>query len=408
MPGIFNIKEPPFNAAGDDDADDTDAINAAIAANDDADGGEVQFPPGIYRYDGTMPLDVRNTRFRGFGPSSVIRQMDPGAVTIHKTAYGQIKDLRILYNERGTGPDGLQPLTGGIGIQIDLSVGAAQLALVDNIQIDNAYIGIQGIAAGTCTLRNNVILDPTYAGIMSADGGTFKSLINNDTICSAPGLCTRAGLYLVGNVSGTVFRGGNFINCSGWGLLAVPNAAGTGAPTLLTFEATSFDHNEQGSLMVFCSGCMFNASWMAYEWVAGNTNMSDGLQLIQCARMTFTGASIKQNGGCGLNLLSDVTDSPWFEGTSTPNNSITVQACLLDANNSAAINVGRGTTDLSLVGNNVSYCNYGIYTNPDIDRVAIIGNMGTPTLEGGHLFGGVITGNGPVSGIPHARVQGNY
>jgi hypothetical protein len=52
MPGYFNVKA--YGATGDGTTDDTSAIQAAIDAVDDADGGTIYFPPGVYFVNGAL------------------------------------------------------------------------------------------------------------------------------------------------------------------------------------------------------------------------------------------------------------------------------------------------------------------------------------------------------------------
>ncbi len=71
--GVVDATKPPYNAKGDGRADDTDAINKALAENPDR-GAIVYLPNGIYR--------VRDTLKWGKGEkfTSLIGQSEPGAV----------------------------------------------------------------------------------------------------------------------------------------------------------------------------------------------------------------------------------------------------------------------------------------------------------------------------------------
>lgn len=64
-PGVFNVKDPTYGAVGDDTADDTTAVNAAITAAA-VNGGTVFFPPGTYSLNNvTWKAGVRYEGIRG-------------------------------------------------------------------------------------------------------------------------------------------------------------------------------------------------------------------------------------------------------------------------------------------------------------------------------------------------------
>ena len=71
----INVKSQPFGAKGDNNTDDTTAIQAAITyASGLTYGGVVYFPPGIYRISATLTSSSSSVAFAGAGPLvSIIR-----------------------------------------------------------------------------------------------------------------------------------------------------------------------------------------------------------------------------------------------------------------------------------------------------------------------------------------------
>jgi Pectate lyase superfamily protein len=54
--GVFNVKSPPYNAAGNGTTDDTAAIQAAVNAAIAAKGGTIYFPAGNYKVSSTITI----------------------------------------------------------------------------------------------------------------------------------------------------------------------------------------------------------------------------------------------------------------------------------------------------------------------------------------------------------------
>ena len=98
----FNVKESPYNAAGDGSADDTAAINSAIAAAVKAGGGVVYFPIGTYLVtppSSTSPaLSVGGNGVRLVGASSK-------AATLVKMADGILLSMSGIWEAGASGDD---------------------------------------------------------------------------------------------------------------------------------------------------------------------------------------------------------------------------------------------------------------------------------------------------------------
>lgn len=88
--GYINVKDAPYNAAGDGLADDTIAIRAAYAALP-ATGGLLYFPPGTYKITSQLDFsDARNVVIRGAGMGAT-KLLVSGGVMGSSPFYGAIK-----------------------------------------------------------------------------------------------------------------------------------------------------------------------------------------------------------------------------------------------------------------------------------------------------------------------------
>jgi hypothetical protein len=67
---MINVKDPPYNALGDGVADDTDAINAAIADLSETNGGGCFVPTGVYKINPSGLTIAANVRLIGEGKSA--------------------------------------------------------------------------------------------------------------------------------------------------------------------------------------------------------------------------------------------------------------------------------------------------------------------------------------------------
>ncbi|WP_438005472.1 glycosyl hydrolase family 28-related protein [Sorangium sp. So ce321] len=70
---IYNVKSAPYNAVGDDVADDRQAIQNAINAAEAAHGGVVYIPKGTYKLDGQLKVKNDGVILEGEGRESVLK-----------------------------------------------------------------------------------------------------------------------------------------------------------------------------------------------------------------------------------------------------------------------------------------------------------------------------------------------
>lgn len=94
----FNVREPPYNAAGDGVTDDTAAINAAISDAEADGGGTVYIPAGTYKTSDTIVHDDdKSLVIHGDGPEGTILKYTGSAtaVLIKGRFRAALRDLQV-------------------------------------------------------------------------------------------------------------------------------------------------------------------------------------------------------------------------------------------------------------------------------------------------------------------------
>lgn len=95
----FNVKAAPYNATGNNVADDTAAVAAALTAAGAA-GGVVYFPAGTYRMTGTITVPSKVTlRGAGIGASTLSWATDLGIGRYAVASTGGVQHLAPQYQE---------------------------------------------------------------------------------------------------------------------------------------------------------------------------------------------------------------------------------------------------------------------------------------------------------------------
>lgn len=167
---VFNVKGPPFNAAGNGTADDTSAIQSAINAAAAAGGGNV-FLPGTGSYSITSQLTLTGgVNLVGAGPESSIIKMDNATAAMilcTSTAHGHqiIRDVQLTAGEPNTG--------------VVLTVPNGSDVLVDNCYIGGSDNNAVKLVASTGASSQVVIRDCVFEM-----GASATDAIDCDTITS--------------------------------------------------------------------------------------------------------------------------------------------------------------------------------------------------------------------------------
>lgn len=212
---VYNVKD--FGAVGNDTADDTTTIQAALDAAIGAGGGIVFFPIGTYKITSALTIYQHQTIQGTAANSSVIKQYTNNTNAFHMTdgAYSSIKDLSIITN-------GITS-TSNSAIRLDWSSnGNVEQIQLENILINGYYYGVYAETLITSNITNVETYGCTY-GFYFNNGGT--STFINGTYANN---CTY-GYYLNGAV-------------------------------YMNFSATAGDANQQAYYMYNCSGIGFFAA----------------------------------------------------------------------------------------------------------------------------------------------------
>lgn len=155
----FDVKD--YGAAGDGTADDTTAINNAIAAADTAGGGTVYFPPGTYKTTANITLWADNV---------VLRGANKGCTTI-RPASGSTFDVIADPIPGTAGTAGFTQHYQGIeNLTLDCSLMASTTNGRGN--------GIHFYGAISCYVRDVIInACPNYAVVLDGDATNFSTKV---------------------------------------------------------------------------------------------------------------------------------------------------------------------------------------------------------------------------------------
>lgn len=151
----LNVKAAPFNAQGNDSANDTAAINAALTLSNNVGRGHIYVPPGIYRIDDPLVIK-QGTRFECAGSYATVFR----ATT---------SDAKVFFNQVTGGGRG--PESGGFRMNM------AETALVgvqEDLCVNKSFkdIRVDSPAANGIAMLLNDTQNCDHAGIdLEAKGG---------------------------------------------------------------------------------------------------------------------------------------------------------------------------------------------------------------------------------------------
>jgi hypothetical protein len=142
-PIVYNVTDSTYagGAVGNNVADDTAAIQAAINAAQSAQGGIVFFPPGTYRTSSTLQVSASNVRLLGSGPGGIHSNVPEDPAT-RINYYGgaapaiQFAPAAGTHILAGNGCANLSTYNWGTGT-IGLNVDTCQFGFYDGIVSEN-------------------------------------------------------------------------------------------------------------------------------------------------------------------------------------------------------------------------------------------------------------------------------
>lgn len=94
---VINIRLPPYNAKGDGESDDTDAIQAALAAAGNAGGGVVYLPAGVYVFQRPVTVRKSGVVIRGDGRARTTIRIPVSLSDVYKGTWVQDPKTGLPY-----------------------------------------------------------------------------------------------------------------------------------------------------------------------------------------------------------------------------------------------------------------------------------------------------------------------
>jgi hypothetical protein len=282
---LYNVKDAPYLAVGDGVADDTTAINNALAAAGTAGGGIVYLPPGTYKI--TNVLNVPGgVWFQGVGfvpnegavpTGSVLWGTNSAASMVRMNGRGaHISDIAFRQTQNLAAPTAYQP-----AINV-----AANDATIERVFLYNVYDGIfltppGGLGLGRMVVRH-VTGQPLHYGIR-VNGATDVVKVSDVHFWPYAGTSTWTQANGIGILSE---RNDNphFANvfCFGYGI-GMKLAAGATGPTLrLRLSNGDFDLCGTGLVMEGGSTAQVTNFTMSSGSAGVNISGNSVLQLANC------------------------------------------------------------------------------------------------------------------------------
>lgn len=353
------------------------SLSAALADISSNGGGVLYIPGGTTVSVSSSFTPPANTWIVGDGESSIIAQSTTGSITIaNSNAHCGYLNFAINYTSQGTGPGGNNPTTGGIAIY-----STAWPIHIDNVRINNAYIGVELNNTNIQVMNNLWIQDPTYAGVFCNAGQVNMTATNCSVIQSTAGvLCSQAGWYFWG-----FNQGHSMVNCTCYG------AAGRGFWARSSTGSSGQNVNLNFNHMIDCwfDSTTLDACWIDYsysnsficnEYSGGRGSPGGhGFVLAGGDANSIIGCQFQGSGNSGLLL-----------GSSHPvHTTITGNQCIgnnVNAGSQYGIYVSAGVTDFSITNNVCGSSQstgafFGTQTNPIFvatgasNRYIITGNL---------------------------------
>lgn len=220
----FDVKG--YGAVGDDSADDTAAIQAAIDAA--STGGTIFFPKGTYKITSPLsvavPLMFRGTLGREL-PTSVVHQVTASAIGISFASTANpsvIADMGIVGSATSAN-------TAAYGID------AAKDVHLERVQIKSFYDGMR-VGAGSfyATIAGSHFLSNAHAGIALVSGMTNMTIFGGTRFAYS-----QYGIYGTGSIRGLRMMGGAIEEMSQYGVFIDGANASQIALGGIWFETTS-------------------------------------------------------------------------------------------------------------------------------------------------------------------------
>lgn len=314
---VFDVKA--YGAVGNDTADDTTAIQAAIDAAHTATGGRVYFPTGIYKITSALVIYPQMVIEGAATNAAVIKQYtnNTSVFSGNDILYTTIRDLTI------TSASITHTSNKGIDLYWTINGNTEQVNLSNLLITGNFFVGINAQTLITSTILN-VECYGCDTGLNMWDGGT-STLISNTYMNNCP-----VGYRLDGCVYITFTATAADANNNAYWLTDCAGISFTGDGSESGIHTGSAPHNGVGWFIDSCTNITLTSCWNyanpSYAYYVTNSSAIillaptengptgtavNGIFIdSNCARITVVSPSTTstnnlQSGGVITTLLSD-------------------------------------------------------------------------------------------------------
>lgn len=372
----INVKQ--FGAKGDNIADDTVAIQQAVASVSE---GVVYFPAGKYLLSSAIGISSAGVTLVGDSRySTVLRQTSPSSGIVDVSGW--------FFTLRGIGLEYTDTPTGGVAINITNS-----WSILSEFVIRNSYLGVRIGGGVGHKVSNFEILDYESCGLLCENSNDV--MVNNFIIdAGVPERGTLGGIRLFNFVEAFVCSSGDVLR--GAISLSIDATSYTLAnrPAYNTFTDVFFDSSVNGSILEKCVETSFIGCWFSSGRIAGNPQ--SGCSLGQTEDITFTGCKFFNCGGSGLYVTNQSVGVSLVNCTANSNSVVAGDGVSHGLEFAGGCTKFTVTNCRSTNGLYTGKQGYGLFLGAGCSQYLLSGNdlIGNFTGSiGGDVSGGVVSDN---------------
>jgi hypothetical protein len=371
---IVSVKD--FGAIGNGSADDTTAINNALAFI--SNGGTLYFPAGIYLCSQQVTLNS-NISLIGVGRTNTGTQYSStieftnssscGIITALGGGYNRISDMTLVGTGNSSGT-GLYVIKSAFSVFERLFIREFQYGIID--------VAVQNIS------YNDIVINTVQYGVYWTTG----SASDYHTVCTYKSIyvsgVSNVGFYIHGGTTTPICKENTFIDCAadganvGWQVLSCFDTTFIGSYTELCTQYGFYVTNSKSLNFIGCyvgessgtstsayvplyssnnSGC----TWDRFTYNTSVVTPTYDMQFLGGA--TYFNAVTnytKENGGGAASIQSNNVLTSFYSSTSQPNIVATISNALTMTNQSIGGSVGASGAASALPANPASYITVNI------------------------------------------------
>jgi hypothetical protein len=340
----FNVKNPPYNAAGNGVTDDTAAIRAAIAAAS-VKGGEIMVPAGTYLVSGTLAVTSPGVTLVGEGPgASVLRT---NQTTGDVVTFGNVANrFSPCGGMRGLAVQSSVARTAGAALTVDgCQMGQFQNLLLQTNGGDGIHLCPSSSSSSLCSVLffsdMQINIAGAFTGILVQGGNDryFRAVhigITTPWITGSRGINLQmSGGDWFTDVSANQFQYGVLINPG-------PNQ---GVAWLHMINVLA-DQSAQGFRITAAPGALIFGLTIQAPWATGSTSPNStnnrGIYISAGQGIVIENPRVVNSGGHGIEIAG---------GTSIKIvGGFIVNSSYASPGNYDAINVNSGASNFQIIG----------------------------------------------------------